>query len=45
MMTEMLLNYEYEELPERPEDIVFGPGIMPDMKCEVRIRPKVGKSE
>jgi hypothetical protein len=39
MVIELLLNYEYEAFPSRPDDWVFGVGIMPDMKKEVRIRP------
>jgi hypothetical protein len=39
MVIELLTKYEYEELPERPADFVFGPGILPDMKQEIKIRP------
>ena len=39
MVIEFLTKYEYEELPERPADFVFGAGIMPDLKKEINIRP------
>jgi hypothetical protein len=39
MVIEFLTNYEYEELPERPADFIFGAGIMPDIKKEIKIRP------
>jgi len=41
MVIELLTKYEYEELPERPADFVFGAGILPDMKQEIKIRPVV----
>lgn len=39
MVVELLMRYEYEELAERPKDFIFGVGILPDLKKEVRIRP------
>jgi hypothetical protein len=42
MVIEILTGYEYEELGCRPADWVFGAGILPDMKKEVRFRPKQG---
>ncbi len=41
MVIEFLTNYEYEELSERPADFIFGAGIMPDIKKEIKIRPLV----
>jgi hypothetical protein len=41
MTVEFLTKYEYEELPERPADFVFGVGILPDIKKEIKIRPLV----
>jgi cytochrome P450 len=38
MIVELLKKYEYEEMAERPPDFLFGPGIMPNMKQEARIR-------
>jgi hypothetical protein len=39
MVVEFLTQYEYEELPERPADFIFGSNIMPDLKKEIKIRP------
>jgi hypothetical protein len=44
MAVELLTKYEYEELPERPADFIFGPSIMPDLKKEIMIRPLPGKN-
>jgi hypothetical protein len=41
LVIEFLAKYEYEELPERPADFVFGAGIMPNLKQEIKIRPLV----
>lgn len=41
MVVEFLTKYEYEELPERPADFIFGAGIMPNIKKEIMIRPVV----
>jgi hypothetical protein len=42
MVIELLTKYEYEELPERPADFIFGAGIMPDLKKEIKLRPLKG---
>ena len=41
MVIEFLTQYEYEPLSERPADFIFGVGIMPDLKKEIRVRPLV----
>lgn len=44
MIIEILTQYEYEELGSRPVDWVFGPGILPDMKKEIRVRLRQGSA-
>lgn len=41
MIIEILEGYEFEVLESRPEDWLFGKGIVPDMKRNVRMRRKV----
>jgi hypothetical protein len=41
LVIEFLTKYEYEELSQRPQDFIFGSGILPDPKKEIKIRPVV----